>query len=208
MSQHSSTASPEVAQLDIVAPTVPPLAFLSPQRSSASSTASSLDLSTTKDGESSDGASTLDEKTSIPELTASKLEKAEPWEGYLEDPLPEKTDDRWLRNLRHQILSLYRRFFGIIFLANALILIISLARGGLSTAEVGKTVIGNLLVAIIFRQDHFVNLLFGIFCRVPISYVVFLVMLHYRRVLTSIPSWPLWIRSTCAEIYHIGGSKF
>lgn len=169
-----STASPEVSQLGIVT-----LAHDSAPRPAPSSSASSISDATAKDGESSDGASTLDEKTSIPELTASKLEKAEPWEGYLEDPLPEKTDDRWLRNLRHQILSLYRRFFGIIFLANALILIISLARGGLSTAEVGKTVIGNLLVAIIFRQDHFVNLLFGIFCRVPISYVIFPVGLHH-----------------------------
>lgn len=174
MNQQAPTTSSEVAQLEVIALAVPPLALVSPPRPTASSSASSISVSTAKDGDSSDGASTLDEKASIPELSASKLEKADAWEGYLEDPLPEKTDDRWLRNLRHQILSLYRRFFGVIFLANALILIISLARGGLSTAEVGKTVIGNLLVAIIFRQDHFVNLLFGIFCRVPVSYVLLL----------------------------------
>lgn len=172
MSQPASAPSPEFTQVEVLAPTVPPLAFTSPPHPTTSSSASAVSVSTAKDGESSDDTSTLDEKSSIPELTASKLEKAEAWEGYLEDPLPEKTDDRWLRNLRHQIFSLYRRFFGVIFVANALILIISLARGGLSTAEVGKTVIGNLLVAIIFRQDHFVNMLFGIFCRVPVSYVL------------------------------------
>ncbi|KAF8307865.1 hypothetical protein DL93DRAFT_2126926 [Clavulina sp. PMI_390] len=118
---------------------------------------------------------------------SSVVEKGRlPWDGYLDDQLPEKAQGRWIRNLRHQVFSLYRRFFGVIFLTNALVLIIYSVNGHLTTSLIGQITASNLMVSILFRQDHIINTLFGVFCRVPVS-------------------WPLWIRSTCAEIYHVGG---
>ncbi|KAF8304963.1 hypothetical protein DL93DRAFT_407823 [Clavulina sp. PMI_390] len=134
-----------------------------------------------------DTISTIDEKLEDTVVTVNAVEKGgEIWEGYLEEPLPEKVNDRWLRNLRHQILSLYRRFFGVILITNLTILIVRSSVGGISTGDSGKIVIGNLMVGTLFRQAYVINTLFGIFCRVPI--------------------WaPLWLRAAAAEIYHIGG---
>lgn len=150
---------------------VPPMAAVSPTSKVVSSASSSVTDSTEKDGVSSETSSINEKIGGVPELSSSQVEKALAWEGYLEDPMPEKVHGQWLRNVRYQILSLYRRFFGAIFITNALIAIVSLAKGGLPTAEVGKIVIGNLLVGILFRQDYVINTLFGIFCRLPLSYV-------------------------------------
>jgi hypothetical protein len=100
------------------------------------------------------------------------MEKGHVWDGCLDDEIPDKTQGKWQRNIRHQIFTLYRRLFGLAFVTNIAILIATLARGGLSSTGIGKIVIANLFCAILMRQDHVVNAFFKVFCAVPPSYVL------------------------------------
>lgn len=102
-------------------------------------------------------------------MSYSSVEKGYAWEGYLDDDVPDKTQDRWARNLRHQIFTLYRRLFGVVFVVNAAILVATLAQGGLTSPGIGKIVTANLLCAILMRQDHVVNAFLKVFCSVPSS---------------------------------------
>ncbi|GLB34658.1 putative adenylate-forming reductase, a natural product biosynthesis enzyme that resembles non-ribosomal peptide synthetases, yet serves to modify one substrate, rather than to condense two or more building blocks [Lyophyllum shimeji] len=109
------------------------------------------------------------------------------WAGYEQDVLPPKEQERWLRNLRHQIFYLYRRLFGIVFITN-LGIFISVAANfkNVNAPHIAKIVVGNLFGAILMRQDYVIDAFF-VTC-------------------TSIsPSWPLWIRRIAARVYHIGG---
>ncbi|PPR06777.1 hypothetical protein CVT24_011277 [Panaeolus cyanescens] len=108
-----------------------------------------------------------------------------PWSGYQDDYMPEKTQGKWTRNLRHQIFSLYRRLFGVVFVTNMAIFI-SVCVKGANSKEIGGIVVANLFCAILMRQDHVINAFFNVFCSVP-------------------SSWPLAIRRVCARVYHIGG---
>ncbi|KAH8998512.1 hypothetical protein EDB92DRAFT_1941335 [Lactarius akahatsu] len=119
-------------------------------------------------------------------VSLSTLEKADPWDGYEDDVLPPKRQGRYLRNLRHQILSLYRRLFGIVFAVNVSIIVAILCQGGANAQRLGLIVIANLSSSIFMRQDYVINAFFTVFCAVPLS-------------------WPLWIRTICARVYHIGG---
>ncbi|KAF7299018.1 Nonribosomal peptide synthetase 12 [Mycena indigotica] len=112
--------------------------------------------------------------------------KKEFWDGYQDDELPEKVHGKLLRNLRHQIFSLYRRLFGIVFITNMAIFIAILARGGANAQRLGLITLANLFVAILMRQDYVINTFFNVLCSVP-------------------SSWPLMIRRVCARVYHIGG---
>ncbi|KAI0345846.1 nonribosomal peptide synthetase 12 [Trametopsis cervina] len=118
----------------------------------------------------------------------SEVEKESyPWDGYLEDDIPEKTNGKLFRNLRHQIFSLYRRLFGIVFVTNMAVLIWTLARPeGADAQHLGLVVVSNLFCAILMRQDYVINTFFTVACAVP-------------------SSWPLFIRRTAARVYHIGG---
>ncbi|KAG5650400.1 hypothetical protein H0H81_012379 [Sphagnurus paluster] len=107
------------------------------------------------------------------------------WAGYEQDVLPDKTESRIIRNLRHQIFYLYRRLFGIVFIVN-LALFIWYAQKGANALEIGQVVIGNLFGAILMRQDYIIDAFFVTFTSIP-------------------PSWPLWIRRIAARVYHIGG---
>jgi hypothetical protein len=126
----------------------------------------------------------IDEKRDI--IQTSEKGHSEGWEGYREQALPEKSAPRPLRNLRYIILSVYRRLFSVVFIVNMAIFIASLARGGLHSATIATAVTGNLMVAVLMRQDYVINVLFEVFCVVP-------------------RSWPLWIRRICAKVYTIGG---
>ncbi|KAJ7675823.1 nonribosomal peptide synthetase 12 [Mycena polygramma] len=108
------------------------------------------------------------------------------WDGYEKDIIPDKLDGKVVRNLRHQIFSLYRRLFGVVFVTNMAVFIASLARGGANAQRLGLITLANLFVAILMRQDYVVNIFFNVFCAVPTS-------------------WPLSIRRVCARVYHIGG---
>lgn len=107
--------------------------------------------------------STNSSKTNV----GSSVEKANAWDGYLDDPLPEKTQGHIFRNVRHQIFSLYRRLFGVIFVVNIAILIAIFARGGANAQELGLIVVSNLFCAVLMRQDYVINAFFTVFCAVP-----------------------------------------
>lgn len=117
-----------------------------------------------------------------------EVEKAKWWDGYLDDELPDKTQRKKVRNIRHQIFSLYRRLFGVIFIANAALFVATLIKDDVDALYLGKIVVSNLFCAILMRQEYVVNAFFAVFCAVP-------------------SSWPLLIRRICARVYHIGGCK-
>ncbi|KAF8270856.1 hypothetical protein EI94DRAFT_1722080, partial [Lactarius quietus] len=119
-------------------------------------------------------------------MSLSTLEKAEPWDGYEKYTLPPKKQGRFLRNLRHQVFSLYRRLFGIVLVVNMSIFVAILCQGGATAQRLGLIVIANISSSIFMRQDYVINAFFAIFCAVPLS-------------------WPLRIRTICARVYHIGG---
>ncbi|KAJ4482061.1 nonribosomal peptide synthetase 12 [Lentinula aciculospora] len=102
-----------------------------------------------------------------------------------QEVVPDKTQGHLLRNLRHQVFSLYRRLFGIVFIVNMTIFITTCVRGT-SVVKLGEIVVANLLCAILMRQDYVINAFFTVCCSVPIS-------------------WPLALRRRVAEVYHIGG---
>ncbi|KAI0755006.1 nonribosomal peptide synthetase 12 [Daedaleopsis nitida] len=108
------------------------------------------------------------------------------WDGYLDDELPEKTQGHFIRNVRHQIFSLYRRLFGVVFITNMAIFIATLAKGGANAQQLGLIVVSNLFCAILMRQDYVINAFFTIATSVPIT-------------------WPLAIRRVAGRVYHIGG---
>ncbi|KAH9891683.1 nonribosomal peptide synthetase 12 [Cubamyces lactineus] len=118
--------------------------------------------------------------------SSSSLESGNFWDGYLDDELPDKTNGHIFRNIRHQIFSLYRRLFGVVFVTNMAIFISILARGGTNAHEYGLIVVANLFCAILMRQDYVINAFFTVACSVP-------------------SSWPLFIRRIVARVYHIGG---
>ncbi|KAG8905779.1 hypothetical protein FRB99_008258 [Tulasnella sp. 403] len=107
------------------------------------------------------------------------------WEGYMDSELPDKGERKLFRNLRHQILNIYRRLFSVVFLANLGVLI-GVAVKGTDTPYIGKVVIANIFTAVLIREEHVVNTLFYIFTSVP-------------------RSWPLWIRVLTARVYSLGG---
>ncbi|PAV16912.1 nonribosomal peptide synthetase 12 [Pyrrhoderma noxium] len=125
----------------------------------------------------------LDEKLRTPDMEKGY---ALAWEGYENDELPGKEQGHYLRNLRHQIFTLYRRLFGVVFIANVATLIVTLAQKSYNSQTLGKIVVANLFCAVLMRQDYVINAFFNVCCAVPTS-------------------WPLCIRRVCARVYHIGG---
>ncbi|TID21018.1 putative nonribosomal peptide synthetase 12 protein [Venturia nashicola] len=111
-----------------------------------------------------------------------------------EKPVPEELPakngfhgERWLR---HRFFSLYRRLFSVVLLGNIAALVVILSRSwrsnSLSLSDLANAVSINLLVTVLMRQDHVINVLFAI--------------------ATSAPTWtPLCIRRQLARVYHIGG---
>lgn len=104
---------------------------------------------------------------------ATVVEKeSTPWDGYLDDEIPTKTQPKIVRNLRHQIFSLYRRLFGVVFVTNVAVSIATLVRpNGADAQHLGSIVVANLFCAILMRQDYVINAFFNTFCAVPASYV-------------------------------------
>lgn len=93
------------------------------------------------------------------------------WAGYEKDDVPQKTQPKYVRNLRHRIFTLYRRLFGVVFTVNMAIFI-ALCVKGPDAQRIGGIVIVNLFCAILMRQDYVINGFFNTFCSVPSSYVL------------------------------------
>lgn len=92
--------------------------------------------------------------------------------------------------LRYYFFTMYRRLFSFVFLGNVVCLVTLFAhRRTLNDLQLGDLAIAtaaNITASLLMRQDYVINLLFTIAC--------------------SMPTWtPLFIRSICAKVFHIGG---
>ncbi|KAF4119364.1 Acyl-CoA synthetase (AMP-forming)/AMP-acid ligase II [Geosmithia morbida] len=104
----------------------------------------------------------------------------------LTDDIPEKRHGQPWRGLRHRILIVYRRLFSIVWLINVGFLVAQMIGGDEDDQWLEILTAANLLTAILMRQELVINALYTAACSVPRSF-------------------PLWIRSRCADIYHLGG---
>ncbi|KAI5117922.1 hypothetical protein M0805_002001 [Coniferiporia weirii] len=161
-----------------VLPAAPPPVYQK-DANDAGSAISSLD----SHGTILNSSNSIDEKVGL-----SVIEKGHSlgWEGYENESLPDKTQGHYARNLRHQIFTLYRRLFGVVFVTNLAIFVATLVKGAFNAQSIGLIVVANLFCAILMRQDYVINVFFNVFCAIPTS-------------------WPLSIRRVCARVYHIGG---
>ncbi|KDQ16571.1 hypothetical protein BOTBODRAFT_54016 [Botryobasidium botryosum FD-172 SS1] len=158
----------------------------SPPSTALSNTSSKAPESTLGSFQTLPAASTHNEKPLLFEVTKKVQEDLPaPWEDFDALELPEKTQGKWARNLRHQVFTLYRRLFSFVFIANMAIFISFLARGS-NAGHIATAVTANLLCSVLMRQDHVINLFFTVCTAAP-------------------PTWPLFIRRVLARVYHIGG---
>lgn len=100
--------------------------------------------------------------------TGSHLEKGGIPSGFQDDVLPKKNNGKSVRFLRHQVFSLYRKLFSVVFLANLAVFVWLLVRGTNAQQVAGITIV-NLFVSILHRQDYVINAYFWLFTRVPLS---------------------------------------
>ncbi|KAF4981690.1 hypothetical protein FZEAL_2577 [Fusarium zealandicum] len=103
----------------------------------------------------------------------------------LEKALPEKIQRKYSRGLRYRVLIIYRRLFSLVGLFN-ISAAVALVLTGISREWLGTITAMNLTIAVLVRQEFVINSLYTIACSVP-------------------RSWPLFIRTRCAKIYHLGG---
>ena len=110
-----------------------------------------------------------EQQLSLEEVGAVE-KQVNPWDGCEDDDIPEKTQGKVVRNLRHQIFSLYRRLFGIVFITNVAVLIATLVRAkDVNADHLGLIVVANLFCAILIRNEDVINLIFTVVCSVPSS---------------------------------------
>jgi amino acid adenylation domain-containing protein len=103
----------------------------------------------------------------------------------IEAAMPDKIMGKRERNLRNRVFIVYRRLFtliGLINIGGALAVIFT----GFPREWVGNITAMNLVLAVMMRQEHVVNVLYDIACSVPLSS-------------------PLWLRVRLARIFHFGG---
>ena len=150
----------------------------------------------------------ISSKEKVVQVTSAH-EEGNFWDGYLDDELPEKTHGHVFRNLRHQVFSLYRRLFSVVFIANMAVFVATLAKGGANAQELGLIVVANLFCAILMRQDYVINAFFTIACAVPrrLEAVRLLSLVECANIGFS-RSWPLAIRRVAGRVYHIGGCAY
>lgn len=117
--------------------------------------------------------------------SSSSLESQDILTGFEDDTLPDKENGRPVRFLRHQVLTLYRKLFILVFLINLGIFAWFLTKEANAQRIAGVTV-ANLFIAVVHRQEYVVNAYYWLFTQVPLSA-------------------PFWIRATAARVYHIGG---
>ncbi|GJJ15146.1 hypothetical protein Clacol_009421 [Clathrus columnatus] len=103
--------------------------------------------------------------------------------------LPEKSGNRVTRFLKYTAFTTYRKIFTVIFTLNmiAFVVFVAVNNGSPSITNVANAASANLMVAILFRQENFVNLCYEIATCVP----------H---------SLPLSIRRRLAKVFHYGGA--
>ncbi|PHH71748.1 hypothetical protein CDD80_5032 [Ophiocordyceps camponoti-rufipedis] len=125
----------------------------------------------------------FDDKASV--VSSSASTQADILEEKLARPMDSKRLPQPLRGLRHRVLIVYRRLFSLIWILNLIALGLLLYFSP-KLEWFAILTAANLVTAVLVRQDIVINLLYSIFCSVPVSA-------------------PLWLRSRCASIYHLGG---
>lgn len=130
-------------------------------------------------------------------------------ESTIEHELPLPQYSSALRCIRWRLFSVYRRLFTIVFLCNILALTVRLIVrdiGGddldssqLISEEVATAVSVNLMLAILARNEHVVNVLFILSTSLP------LVQPRWHRWLRLGPASWLRLRRISAKIYSYGG---
>ncbi|KAK7965874.1 uncharacterized protein PG986_000151 [Apiospora aurea] len=103
----------------------------------------------------------------------------------LSGDIPEKKIRRPFRGIVYRIFIVYRFLFSLVGLSN-LAALIAIFVTGVDRHWLSTMTAINLALAVMMRQDFVINALYTICCTVP-------------------KSWPLFIRSRCAKIYHFGG---
>ena len=103
-------------------------------------------------------------------------------------PVPPKKGTKLTRYLRYNFWTSYRKSFAVIFTFNLVALVAFCAKTGGTPllTDIGDATSANLMVALLFRQENFVNLVYEIFTAAP----------H---------SLPLAIRRKLAKVFHYGG---
>lgn len=103
--------------------------------------------------------------------------------------LPTKVHGRLHRNIRYTFLSVYHRLNILVVTTNLLGILLLWGFGklfNLDAQSLGTAAAGNLLAAVLIRQELVINLMFAIFGKLP----------HWI---------PLRVRRLAAKIYHLGG---
>ena len=106
--------------------------------------------------------------------------------------LPYKRERKMFRQLRHNLLSVYKRLFTVVFVGNMIAFIAELALHRHSTpfgpplGNVATAASANILAAILIRQEYVINALYTICCATPLW-----MPLRFRRII--------------AKLYHFGG---
>ncbi|KAG7085905.1 hypothetical protein E1B28_003439 [Marasmius oreades] len=143
-----------------------------------------------KDASSFTGSTELSSKLGSIDIKTFEVIEEKGSETELPVVLPQKNGHssltRWLKLI---FFSYYRKTFSIIFLANLIAFITFVVRnnGTPKTPDVGSAASANLMVALLFRQENFVNLVYEIAVACP----------H---------SAPLWLRRRLAKVFHYGGA--
>ncbi|KAK7013126.1 hypothetical protein R3P38DRAFT_2789140 [Favolaschia claudopus] len=102
---------------------------------------------------------------------------------------PKQGNSSLARWLHHVAFTYYRKTFTVIFVANlvAFIVIITTNNGHPLAPNVGSAASVNLMIALLFRQENFVNLCYEIALACP-----------HRA--------PVWLRRRLAKVFHYGGT--
>ncbi|KAL8742439.1 MAG: hypothetical protein Q9190_005075 [Brigantiaea leucoxantha] len=106
--------------------------------------------------------------------------------------LPVKHEGRAWRQMRYNLMSVYKRLFFICLAANIIALVVFLVGKrrpttlGLSPAPMATAVASNILAAFLIRQENVINSLYTICCWTPLWF-------------------PLRFRRMIAKLYHFGG---
>ncbi|KAF8517716.1 hypothetical protein BU17DRAFT_49525 [Hysterangium stoloniferum] len=139
--------------------------------------------------ESETGTSGNSSNDSLKEPDEKESSQPELFNGVDPNVVPDKEGTKVTRYLKHNFLSTYRKIFTVIFFANlaAFIAFVVKNKGAPPAPQIGSAASANLMVAILFRQENFVNLVYEILCCVP----------H---------SLPLSIRRRLAKAFHYGGA--
>lgn len=123
--------------------------------------------------------------TDVGTLSSSSSSTIDEEKLDLDGDIPEKKRSRPIRGLWHRVLIVYRRLLTLVGLFNIAAALV-LCFAGFKREWLGIITAINLTTAVLVRQEFVINALYTITCSVP-------------------RSWPLWIRTRCGKIYHLGG---